>query len=182
MVSLTWRSLHTAEADGMDEGTRVWAAATEESLWLRIDGRAMADLCPALRSFCESELSSSRTTLYVDLHGCEHFDSTFLGTLLCLQKVHGKAGGQSVVLVTPAESCHQALKRMGAHLLFPIQAVDPPDQAEWTVISGTQTSRDSQEFRRQVVDAHSQLAAVPGPLGDLYGPIARMAEQEFASR
>lgn len=166
----------------MDDTTRVWATVTEQCLWLRIEGRAMADVCPALREFCESELTDDRATLYVDLQGCGHFDSTFLGTLLCLQKLHGESGGESVVLVMPAESCHQALKRMGGHLLFPIVTTDPPDESEWTMIAGQGADRESYAFQRQVIDAHSQLAAVPGPLGDLYGPIARMAEQEFASR
>lgn len=166
----------------MNASTRIWAATGSDGLWLKVEGRAMADVCPGLRSFCESQLTSERPTLYVLLDSCEHFDSTFLGTLLCLQKLHGKAGGKSVVLVTPAEACHQALKRMGAHLLFPIREESPPAEADWKLISDEAADRASDEFQRQVVEAHSQLAAVPGPLGELYAPIARMAEREFQSR
>lgn len=166
----------------MNDSIRIWAAATDDSLWLRIEGRAMADVCPAMREFCQSQLTSQRPRLCVDLQGCEHFDSTFLGTLLCLQKVHGAAGGDSVVLVTPSKPCHETLKRMAAHLLFPIETIDPPEQSAWSQIAGDGPNRESFEFQQQVVDAHNELAAVPGALGELYGPIARMAEQEFVSR
>jgi anti-anti-sigma regulatory factor len=166
----------------MNESTRVWAAPADEGLWLRIEGRAMADVCPALRAFCEAHLDERRPTLFVDLRDCEHFDSTFLGTLLCLQKLHGRPGGRSVVLVAPGEMCDQALRRMSAHLLFPFEGHEPPDESRWEQIAGEGCDRGTLEFQQQVVDAHNQLAAVPGPLGDLYGPIARMVQHELVSR
>jgi anti-anti-sigma regulatory factor len=142
----------------------------------------MADVCPELRSFCEAALPAERPTLYVHLQDCEHFDSTFLGTLLCLQKLHGTAGGETVVIVSPSETCEQALRRMSAHLLFPFESRELPDEIEWTQIAGDGTDRSSLEFQKQVVDSHNELAAVPGPVGELYAPIARMAEQELVSR
>jgi anti-anti-sigma regulatory factor len=169
----------------MDESVRVWAAPADEGLWLRIEGRAMADVCPALRSFCEAHLDSERPTLFVDLCGCNFFDSTFLGTLLCLQKLHGRPGGPSVVLVAPSETCEQALRRMSAHLLFPFASRaehEPPAPAAWKQVAGTGADRATLEFQQQVVDAHNELATVPGPLGDLYRPIARLAERELVSR
>jgi len=166
----------------MNESVRVWAAPCEHGLWLKISGRAMADVCPELRSFCESALAPERPNLYVHLQDCEHFDSTFLGTLLCLQKLHGKAGGETVVIVSPSETCEQALRRMSAHLLFPFESREPPDDFEWTQIAGEGTDRSSLEFQKQVVDSHNELAAVPGPVGELYAPIAQVAEQELVSR
>ena len=166
----------------MNESTRVWAAPVDEGLWVRIEGRAMADVCPALRAYCESRLDADHPTLFVDLHECEHFDSTFLGTLLCLQKRYGRPGGDSVVLVSPSETCEQALRRMSAHRLFPFEAHEPPDPSCWTQIAGEGCDRATLEFQQQVVDAHNELAAVPGPLGDLYRPIAHLAERELISR
>lgn len=166
----------------MNESTRVWAATADEGLWLRIEGRGMADVCPALRAYCESRLDADHPTLFVDLHECEHFDSTFLGTLLCLQKLYGRPGGHSVVLVSPSDTCEQTLRRMSAHLLFPFETHERPDESRWEQIAGEGCNRAALEFQQQVVDAHNQLAAVPGALGDLYRPIARMAEHELISR
>jgi anti-anti-sigma regulatory factor len=169
----------------MNESIRIWAAPADEGLWLRIEGRAMADVCPAMRSFCETHLDSEHPTLFVDLCGCDFFDSTFLGTLLCLQKLYGQPGGRSVVLVAPSETCEQSLRRMSAHLLFPFESRDthkPPPPARWKQVAGTGADRATLEFQQQVVDAHNQLASVPGPLGDLYRPIARLAERDLVSR
>ena len=169
----------------MDESVRVWAAPADEGLWLRIEGRAMADVCPALRSFCEEHLDAEHPTLFVDLCGCDFFDSTFLGTLLCLQKLYGRPGGPSVVLVAPSETCEQTLRRMSAHLLFPFASRaehEPPPPSAWKQIAEQAADRATLTFQQQVVDSHNQLATVPGPVGDLYRPIARMAERELVSR
>lgn len=166
----------------MNESTRIYAAVSPQALWLRIEGRATAETCPALRTFCEARLSETRSVLCVVLTACEHFDSTFLGTMLCLQKLHGAVAGQSVQFVAPAESCHAALRRMGAHQLFPILPPTAIEPLDWTLIAASAADRQSAEFQRLVLDAHVELAAVPGPLGDLYAPIARMVEQEFDER
>ena len=130
----------------------------------------------------ESALKQRQQKLFVVLSECEHFDSTFLGTLLCLQKMWGKPGGESLIVVAPCESCRATLVRMGATHLFPIEPAAPPEDLQWTNLSGEQAGRDTDVFQRNVLDAHLELAAVPGKLGETYQPVARMAEKEFQSR
>jgi hypothetical protein len=166
----------------MSDSTKIYAATSDDALWLRIEGQAMADVCPSLKTFCEARLTIDRPKLNVVLTCCNHFDSTFLGTLLCLQKIHGRAGGESIELIAPGDPCHDALKRMQAHQLFPINMTDSLPDLDWTLIAASAADRQSHEFQQQVLDAHVELAAVPGPLGELYEPIARMAEKEFESR
>lgn len=165
----------------------VWGARAQGVVHLRIDGRATADLCPALRAYCERHFDSGARNVRVHLSGCEHFDSTFLGTLLCLQAETGRAGGDRVVLVVPHEACLRNLRRMGAPHLFPIvedAAADeaPPEDLTWIELAAEPVSRESPAFQQQVVFAHRRLAEVPGPLGERYRPVAEQVSREFESR
>lgn len=166
----------------MDDSTKIWTAANDAGLWVRVEGRGLADDCPLLRTFCETTLRDGQRTLFIVLSECEHFDSTFLGTLLCLQRVWGKPGGESLMVVAPCESCRTTLVRMGATHLFPIEPAPPPDNLEWAQLCGEQLGRETDVFQRNVLDAHLELAAVPGKLGAVYEPVARMAQQQFQSR
>jgi anti-anti-sigma regulatory factor len=135
-----------------------------------------------MREFCESRIEPE-TRLHVHLEECEHFDSTFLGTLLCLQRRIDRPGGEKVVLVGPSPKCREALHRMGAHRLFPIvDEVAPDADVEWQNLECESEVRGSMAFQKQVVEAHRELAETPGSLGEKYRPVAEMIEQEFEAR
>ncbi len=149
---------------------------------VRVLGWGVSDRCPAMREFCEARLEAE-SHLHVHLEECEHFDSTFLGTLLCLQKRIDRPGGERVVLVGPSQKCLEALQRMGAHRLFPIVTDDLPDaDVDWKNLEGENQGRETFAFQKQVVEAHRELADTPGTLGDKYRPVAEMIEQEFEAR
>ncbi len=149
---------------------------------VRVRGWGVSDRCPAMREFCESRFEGE-CHLHVHLEDCEHFDSTFLGTLLCLQRRIDRPGGERVVLVGPSPKCLAALHRMGAHRLFPIVTEQLPDaDVEWKDLGGEDLGRESFAFQKQVVEAHRELADTPGSLGEKYRPVAEMIEQEFEAR
>jgi anti-anti-sigma regulatory factor len=149
---------------------------------VKVVGWGVSDRCPAMREFCESRLESD-SLLHVHLEDCEHFDSTFLGTLLCLQRRIDRPGGEKVVLVGPSPKCREALHRMGAHRLFPIvEEEKPEDDVEWTNLACDAHDRGSMAYQKQVVEAHRELAGTPGSLGEKYAPVAEMIEQEFEAR
>ncbi len=159
--------------------TKILAARAEHAIVVQIAGHVTAEFCPALRDYCAEECASRPTAVVVHLREVEHFDSTFLGTLLCLR---GRFGEECVVLVSPGTQCLAGLKRMGAHLLFPIRDEPLPDGIEWTVLSDRVAEREGFDFQHNVVEAHVELARTPGPLQKVYEPIAREAEREFTER
>jgi anti-anti-sigma regulatory factor len=159
--------------------TNILAGRNGRTICLRIVGRVTAEFCPALKAYCAAEGDAPPTHVLVQLQQCEYFDSTFLGTLLCLR---GTFGAAHVVLVSPGPDCLAALKRAGAHLLFPIQDETPIDGLTWTSLSEHAAARESFAFQHIVVEAHMELARTPGPLQKIYVPIARQAEREFAER
>ncbi len=118
----------------------------------------------------------------VDLQHCAHFDSTFLGTLLHLRKRLQQSDLKSVTLVRPSTECQDLLQRMGAARLFPVHAdAAPEDGADWVPLTEEQSGRASLSFKRNVVEAHQELAEVDGPLGERYRMIAELAAQDLAS-
>jgi anti-anti-sigma factor len=166
----------------MESCGRVEACRLGSTVVIRVRGRAQADLCPALRRFCEDTLSGRCSEVRVDLQHCGHFDSTFLGTLLHLRKCLQHGGRKSVTLVQPSTECQELLQRMGAARLFPVAAEAPPaDDADWVHLAEDTAGRASLSFKRNVVEAHQELAEVDGPLGERYRMIAEMAAQDLES-
>jgi len=159
--------------------TKIMAGRIGRIIVLRLSGHVTAEFCPALRSYCAEDGGLSPAAVVVHLQDVEHFDSTFLGTLLCLR---GRFGEDRVVLVSPGSECLAGLKRMGAHLLFPIRDEPLPEDVPWITLSDRMTARDSYDFQHNVVEAHLELARTPGPLQHIYEPIARQAEREFAAQ
>ena len=164
----------------MESCGNVYACRFEGRVFVRVLGRAQADQCPALRRFCEAALAGMCSEVHVDLQGCAHFDSTFLGTLLHLRKCLQRGANQSVTLVRPSAECQELLQRMGAARLFPVADDAPPeDDADWVPLTEEEAGRGSMAFKRNVVEAHQELAEVEGPLGERYRMIAELAAQEL---
>lgn len=149
----------------------------EDAVHVRIDGRAVAHDCPALRRFVEASVKNGCRSVRVHLDRCEYFDSTFLGTLLCLRS----AGGINLRLVNESDAARAILKRMGAASLFDSRSDDEdlPDNASWVSCESEQPGQCSHEFKQNVVQAHQRLAEVDGPLRETYRQIAEMAARDL---
>lgn len=164
----------------MEATPRVFACRQGQSVLVRVEGRGEADLCPALRSFCEQALGGSCTDVLIDLGECVYFDSTFLGTLLHLRKCPGRDARSPVILARPSAKCRELLQRMGVTRLFSVVDELPDESdADWVPLSELCEGRGSLAFRRNVVDAHQELANVDGPLGERYRMIAELAARDL---
>jgi anti-anti-sigma factor len=160
----------------------IFATLESRTAVVRVQGRAQAHQCPAFRRFAEEMLSGPASRLQVDLSECEYFDSTFLGTLLHLRKTPGQDGSCMLTLVAPSEQCLQILGRMGARSLFRIDSgCSVEDSQEWHILPEEQPGQCGLDFKRNVVEAHQELAQVDGPLQDKYRMIAEMAAQDLAA-
>ncbi|MCA9075564.1 MAG: STAS domain-containing protein [Planctomycetaceae bacterium] len=159
-----------------DDSTTLRAGHQDDALLLHAGGRLTAEFCPAIKAYCNEDGHGACRRVHVHLHECIYFDSTFLGTLLCLR---GKFGEEGVILMTPSEECLEGLKRMGAHVLFPILKDPLPGDVDWTSLTERVASRDEFDFQHNVLEAHVELARMPGPMQKVYEPIARQAQKEF---
>jgi anti-anti-sigma regulatory factor len=157
----------------------VAACSRHDTVHIRIDGRAVAHDCPALRRYVESAVKDGCRRVRVHLQRCEHFDSTFLGTLLCLQRLTAENDPVELELVGTSDAAHAILKRMGAAALFRTDVGKCPEQGPWTSCEPEQAGNCSPEFKQNVVQAHRELAGVEGPLGATYRQIAEMAARDL---
>lgn len=160
---------------------RVFACRQGASILVRVEGRGEADVCPALRRYCEQALREPAAEVHVDLAECSHFDSTFLGTLLHFRKCRRETGSEcGVTLVRPSSKCRELLQRMGAARLFAVvEDLPATGSLDWAPLAEEDEGRGSLAFRRNVVEAHQELASVDGPLGDRYRLIAELAARDL---
>lgn len=152
----------------------------DDTVHVRVDGRAVAHDCPALRRHVEAAVRNGCRRIRIHLQRCEYFDSTFLGTLLCLQKFRAENEPVELRLVKPSGEADDILKRMGAAALFRSgDDSECPEQSRWVPCQSEPAGNCSLDFKHNVVQAHQHLADVDGPLGDTYRQIAEMAARDL---
>ena len=110
-------------------------------------------------------------------------DSTFLGTLLTLRKTLTQRCGSELILIAPSLACTRILQQMGLADVFPPQAIEPAADAVWTELANE--GNDPNSFKRNVAQAHEELASLPGPAGEQFKAVVRCmtkAESEKPSQ
>jgi anti-anti-sigma factor len=162
---------------------QVLARADGGVIALRIVGRVTAHGCPALRTFAEEQIAAGATQIRIELADCTYFDSTFLGTLLCLKQRLAAQGLNTLQLCSPSSACRQILKQMAVAQLFTVcdaPACDTNDSAvPWQQLCDQLDHQNVLQFKENVVQAHRELAAVPGPLAKQFQAIVDIASDEL---
>lgn len=144
------------------------------TLTFRVEGRATMAYGLPVRRLGERGIVGGATRLHFDLHDCSYMDSTFLGTLLTLKKALDRAGGQ-LTLVAPSLACSRILQQMGLGEMLPTSAAEAEPLGGWTELSAG--NDDVGSFKRNVVQAHEELAALPGKSGEEFKQVVRVMEQ-----
>jgi anti-anti-sigma factor len=135
--------------------------------------------CLVLRERAEQALAAGAPDLHFDLRRCTHLDSTFIGTLLFLKRAAGRAGGE-LVLVSPSPRCWQVLEQMGLTGVLPAASAEEPDTASWAELGAD--LEDAGACKRNIVEAHRELAALPGPAGEAFRSVMRCLADEPEAR
>jgi anti-anti-sigma factor len=141
-----------------------------EALVVRVDGRATMRQAPALRRLAELCPVRGVRELLIDLHACTYLDSTFLGTLLCLQRVAGCWRNGRYALIAPSPECRAALRQLGLLDVLTIQEVAPDGGSDWTLLD--EDSGDLGMLKANVIQAHQALAGIPGESGEEFKRVA----------
>jgi anti-anti-sigma factor len=149
----------------------------DQTITFRVEERARMAQGLAVRRFAERGLAGGVTALRVDLRHCTFMDSTFLGTLLYLKRAIDRRGQGEFALVCPSPQCRGLLQQMGVADLFPVVPAEEPAALDWTEL--TCSAADAEAFRRNVVQAHQELASLPGPAGEPFREVARCLAQDL---
>jgi len=148
------------------------------TLAFRVEGRATMVQSLPLRKLAEYCLDhGGARDIRVELGDCAHMDSTFMGTLLTLQKSVQKHGKGALTLVGVSAPCSRILHQMGLDDMFPADAAAAAGGANegWTVLP--LETDDANAFKRNVRQAHEVLADVPGKCGEQFQGVVRCMNQ-----
>jgi anti-anti-sigma regulatory factor len=152
----------------------------DQAILFQVEGRATMSQSLAFRKCAEHYLCGETTALRIDLRRCVHMDSTFLGTLLHIRRAMACRGHGELTLVSPSPPCCRILAQMALADLFVVVEEEEPLAAVWTEITGD--LQDVGAFKRNIVQAHRELAKLPGPAGEPFRAVVRALAQEPEGR
>jgi anti-anti-sigma factor len=147
------------------------------TVYFRVEGWGRMAQGLALRRTGDKCLAGGATILRVDLRRCTYLDSTFLGTLLYLQRaIRCKPQGE-FALVCPSPECCKLLDQMDLEDFFNIvTTVDDAAPSNWTQLCCEMESPES--FKPKVIDAHKELACLPGKAGEVFREVVHGLEKD----
>ena len=150
------------------------------TLLLQVEGWATMKQSLPLRRFMDQNLSGQTKTVWVDLSQCTYLDSTFLGTLLFVQRTCTRLGDREFSLLSPSVPCLSLLQQMGVIDVFQIRAMEASAPPCWTEL--TKETEDKPGLQRTVIQAHEELARLPGAAGEPFRAVVRCLEKEMEKR
>lgn len=145
-------------------------------LTFQVDGRATMEHAMPLRRLAEEGLAMGATRVHVDLRRTQYMDSTFVGTLLGLQRLTGMSA--NFALVCPSPPCQRVLDGLGLATCFPTSQADEP-QNDWC--EADLAGEDRTCLKYCVVESHQHLADCGGRSAEMFGPIVETLRREIAA-
>ncbi len=152
----------------------------EQTLRIQLEGWARMAQALAVRRLAEQHLAAGSTTLRVDLRRCTYMDSTFIGILLFLKRAVDRAQG-SFALVSPSVECRRLLQQMMLDKIFPMVTEDEAASNNWTILCASPDD-NVDAFQCNVVQAHQELANLPGPASKPFKETARLLKQDLEAK
>lgn len=149
----------------------------DERLTFRVEGQATMRQSLSLRRFAEKELGRQGKLLQFDLRHCTHVDSTFVGTLLFLARVARRVDGAELALLSPSAACSEVLRQMGVAEIFQSRQEEEDAALPWNLLTSESAEEDG--MRRNILQAHQELAEVPGPAKEAFQAVVRCMSQEI---
>jgi anti-anti-sigma factor len=144
-----------------------------QTISCRVIGQATMRQSPALRRRVERCLATEQLALRVNLEQCTYMDSTFIGTLLMF-----KRRLREFALVAPSSECSRLLQKMGLGTVFCTLPQDPLPECADEVLDSEPAG---DHFQRTIVEAHQELASMPGPAGVIFRGVAANLMQGWES-
>jgi len=136
----------------------------------KVDGRGTMHQSTSMRRQAEAFISAGVLHINVDLRDCTYLDSTFLGTLIFLDKQLRACQGR-FSLIAPSPACTKLIHQMGLDEYMGEHADAVSPTTGWTELPAS--GNDGQTMRRTVEQAHQELAALPGKAGAAFEEVMR---------
>jgi anti-anti-sigma regulatory factor len=160
-------------------GDAIRASQWGDALELQVEGRGTMQQCPGLRRWVEARLARGARSIRVDLSRCSHLDSTFVGTLLVLNRRLVAAGGGPIVLSVPSAASAKVLAQMHVQEQF-LLSTEPPGPRQWQEELPVEANvATSYGFKQNVVEAHQELGRMEGPNAAQFRELAEQMAAEL---
>jgi anti-sigma B factor antagonist len=152
----------------------------DKTLTFRLSGRVTMPHSVPFRALAERALNEGVNRILVDLRDCPYLDSTFLGTLISLSRQMTRRNQGQLRLVSPSPGCRQLFHQMGLNDIFPTETAELDASLPWQDLPLGQP--DVGTLKRNIAEAHSELAGLPGKAGEQFRVVAeclaRAAEKD----
>jgi anti-anti-sigma regulatory factor len=160
---------------------KVLARREADEICFLVVGHVTCHHSPAMLQYAEEAQACGARSVQVDLRDCTYCDSTFLGTLLQLQRLFHAHQQITFTLLLPSPAFRQMLAQIGAENLFCVveQAPTTDIQTTWQQLGSDLDKAASSRFKRNVVEAHQELAKAGGSLAQRFGPLADAVSREL---
>lgn len=145
------------------------AHTADGSLVLRVEGRAAMRDSVVVRHTAEHVIGDEKRSLVLDLSGCTHADSTFLGDLIGLHKEFGTGAEARLTIAAPSQACRDEFKinHLDSMLQIVDRAPEPTDQGVTLAVPEVPL----RELGEHVLQAHQHLAEEDVPNAKAYRAI-----------
>jgi anti-anti-sigma regulatory factor len=136
---------------------------------LRIQGRAAMRHSVVVRHTAEHVIGDEHRPLVLDLSGCTHADSTFLGDLIGLNKEYGTGEPPRLSIAAPSKACMEAF--VVNHLDTMLHISDRAPEASDAGVTLAVPEVPLRELGEHVLHAHENLAEENVPNAKAYRAI-----------
>ena len=170
----------------MPETSVLKVARTATGYCLRVEGRGTMRESQSAAQFVAGPLEHEGASVVVDLSGCDHLDSTFLGCLVEMQrrvnKTPGAPGvtGPKFIVSAPAEKVKKLLAPTRLDVVLKTSAEPVQLAGQWVELPAADPA--SPDVIRHVMECHRRLAELGGPQQAAFAAIADNIERELRGK
>lgn len=161
----------------MPSPTALKVARTPGGHCIRVEGRGTMKESPTASQFALKALEAPGATLVVDLSGCEYLDSTFLGSLVEMQRRAGGGNPPRFAVSAPPEVVKKLLGPTRLDAVLKSRPEPPQVVGEYLTLPAADPA--SPDVMRHVMECHRRLAELGGPQQAAFAAIADNLEREL---
>jgi anti-anti-sigma regulatory factor len=161
----------------MPETSVLKVARTPTGYCLRVEGRGTMRESQSAAQFVAVPLEREGASVVVDLSGCDHLDSTFLGCLVEMQRRAGGATPARLLVSAPPEKVKKLLSPTKLDLVLKTTAEPPQVAGEFVSLPAAEPG--TPDVMRHVMECHRLLAETGAPQKAAFAAIADSIEKEL---
>jgi anti-anti-sigma factor len=153
----------------------------KSNIFIYVIGEATMIVAPTLKKFAFDIIDqfneNAPSNIYLNLSECKYMDSTFIGTLILLEKQCVNNLNKHILLTSPSGYCHEVLEQMGLLKVFTI--IDFPETEDIKLASLEMQDMDRLESAILMYQAHEELSGINENNKKQFSVVTKMLKKEI---